>query len=85
MKKVYEKPVILFENFSLSTSIAGDCETPFVNNATKGTCGVPTSAPHLTVFTDESTGCTIPDSDNDDMYGGLCYHVPTEYNNLFNS
>lgn len=85
MKKVYEKPEILFESFSLSTNIAGDCEAPYVGNPSKGNCGVSTSAPQITIFTSDPNVCTIPDSDGDDMYNGLCYHVPTEYNNLFNS
>ncbi len=85
MKKMYSKPEIMFESFAVSTNIAGDCKPPYVNNASKGTCGVVTSAPGMTVFVDATTGCTIPDKDNDDMYNGLCYHVPSEYSSLFNS
>ena len=84
MKKMYSKPVIMFESFTLSTNIAGDCSEPFVNNASKGSCGVLTSS-GAAIFVDRTTGCSIPDSDKDDMYDGLCYHVPTEYNALFNS
>ena len=39
MKKKYMKPEIMFEDFSLNTSIAANCEG-IVDNATKGTCAV---------------------------------------------
>ena len=83
VKKQYDKPMIIFESFSLSTSIAGDCELPYVNNATKGNCGVPDATKQYFVFTDSTTGCNFPGSD--DKYEGLCYHVPTEATSLFNS
>ena len=86
MKKAYSKPVIVFEDFSLTTSIAGDCER-LVGNPSKGTCGIPGSG-GINVFSSTVTGtsgCTIWDSDNDDVYDGFCYHVPTEAYTLFNS
>ena len=39
MKKEYSKPIVVFENFTLSTNIAGTCES-IVGNPSKGTCAV---------------------------------------------
>ena len=85
MKKVYTAPQILFESFTMSTNIAGDCES-FVNNPTKGTCGVLGSAPGMNLFLSTVTGADgcqiyVTETDTD----AFCYHAPTEYNNLFNS
>ena len=87
MKKVYEKPLIMFENFEMSTNIAGDCEG-IVGNATKGTCAV-IGTGNIAMF-DGTVGkaCEYKPEDlggAEDQWDGFCYHVPTEYNNLFNS
>lgn len=82
MKAIYEKPMIVFEDFSLSVNIAGDCER-IVGNHEKGTCGVKGSAPGLDLFIEGVTGCFV--TNDADEYDGYCYHNPTEYNNLFNS
>ncbi len=88
MKKKYIKPQIIIENFSLSTTIAGDCES-IVSNPSKGTCAIVGSggmtifdggvANNACKFTPEGMGSPK------DEWDGFCYHVPTEYNNLFNS
>ena len=39
MKKTYSKPDIFFEDFTLSTNIAGDCEG-IVGNPSKDACAV---------------------------------------------
>ena len=86
MKKVYTAPQILFESFTMSTNIAGNCES-IVGNPTQGTCAViGTGGQNIfsgTIeacdFTPEGFGGTA------DEWDGFCYHVPTEYNNLFNS
>ena len=87
MKKNYQKPEILFEDFSLSSSIAAGCER-IVGNPSKGTCALQGTG-GINVFTssmDEVCDYT-PGSfgQPEDEYDGFCYHVPTEYNNLFNS
>ena len=88
MKRRYEKPQIVFEVFTLSTNIAGDCEAPYVGNATKGTCAV-IGTGGISVFDSKVGGACMftPEGfgGEDDIWDGLCYHVPTEYNNLFNS
>ena len=80
MKKEYCKPDIMFESFSLSTDIAAGC-TAIIDTHRGGECGV--NMEGLVVFTDKVNGCDfkIPDNGNN----GICYHVPTGENNLFNS
>lgn len=87
MKKTYSKPEILFESFTMSTNIAAGCEK-IVGNPSKGSCAVNSSG-GISVF-DATVGaaCAFTPGDmgtEEDMYDGFCYHVPTEYNNLFNS
>lgn len=86
MKKVYSKPEIIFEDFALSTNIAGDCEQK-TNNPTNHACGLDFSG--LTVFLTTMGGCVdikiAPNEYGGGEYNTFCYHVPTESNNLFNS
>lgn len=89
MKKVYKKPLVILENFSLSTSIAGDCEVK-TDTQSRNTCGMDFSG--ITVFLDTMAGCSgdddIPitsengDGESDD---GICYHVSSNGYNLFTS
>lgn len=87
MKKTYKKPEISFESFLMSTNIAGNCEGPAVGNPSRGSCGIPGSAPGMNLFSADVgsgvNGCQVftKDYPND----SFCYHNPTEYNNLFNS
>ena len=86
MKKLYTKPQIVFESFIMSTSIAGNCEAPFVN-ATKGICAV-TGSGGLAIFDGSVNACNATPEEMGgiaDHWDGLCYHVPTEAANLFNS
>lgn len=85
MKKNYIKPQIMFEDFTLSTNIAGDCETK-TNNPSNNTCGM-TASGLGTVFLDTMSGCSwkVVATDGDGEFNGICYHVPTGDNNLFNS
>lgn len=86
MKKVYSKPVIVFDNFSLSTNIAGDCEKD-VTNSVKGSCGMPADDlegfESFFIFTSAAEGCTLEMDDG--SHNSICYHVPTDQNELFNS
>ncbi|MBO5322836.1 MAG: hypothetical protein J6A88_01880 [Oscillospiraceae bacterium] len=87
MKRAYEKPQILFESFSVSTNIAGDCEGNPVGNPSRGSCPVISSSGDR-IFDTAAHGCDYTPTQMggvDDMWDGYCYHVPTEYNNLFNS
>ena len=83
----------MFESFTLSTNIAGDCVPPFVNNANKNTCAyiIPGNAymADKHVFTAQLSGvCTTTedrDGNADGMSNGVCYDVPIAGQNLFNS
>lgn len=84
MKKTYTKPEISFESFLMSTSIAGDCEQPFVvNMPTEGSCAIEGTGGMNLFNADMVNICnTTPPGG---LYNGLCYHNPTDANNLFNS
>ena len=84
MKKVYSKPEIVFENFSLTTNIAGGCEVKTWTPTNADLCAYqPPRFPDLNIFLEESSACTTKEADGE--YDGFCYHIPTETNNLFNS
>lgn len=81
MKKAYVKPEIMFEDFTLSKSIAAGCEA-LITTSTMGTCGIKYGT--LTLFVEPYAVCStkpVPGS----AYDKMCYDVPTEDNNLFNS
>lgn len=81
MKKTYSKPDIAFESFSLCTGIASTCEVK-TYHPSNGVCGYKFGG--LFIFTDEIKGCTTKIVEGEE-YDGLCYHNPSEDNNLFNS
>ena len=86
MKKPYEKPAILFESFAISTNIAGDCEfkTTLLG---RNVCGYEPRGglPGVVIFVHEIEGCTNKYKDDGDDYDTICYHVPTDAKELFNS
>lgn len=82
MKKIYSKPEITFESFSLSTNIAAGCETK-TNTPSQMQCGYGADDFGRPLFVQEASGCLIKVPEN--AGDTLCYHVPTETNNLFNS
>ncbi len=85
MKKVYSKPEIMFEDFTLSTSIAGGCDVQ-TNLPSQNQCGMDFSG--LTVFMTGMTGCTdiaVENVGGDGQWNEICYHVPTGDQNLFTS
>lgn len=82
MKKQYSKPDILFESFTLSTSIAGSCET-VLDNPSANQCGIKMG--FKTYFTESVAGCSTDVIDGSGDLNGLCYHVPFDTNNVFNS
>lgn len=81
MKKYYSKPDIVFESFSLSTSIAAGCEEKPYNNTDN--CGVLFG--RKTIFLEDMTGCASKIPNEDPSYNKLCYHVPYENYNVFYS
>lgn len=81
MKKVYSKPDIVFESFTLSTNIAAGCERK-TNTPSQDQCGFKFGSD--IVYTDTMYGCTDIKPDQS-LLDGFCYHNPSENNNLFNS
>lgn len=88
MKKVYSKPEIQFEDFTMSTSIAAGCEK-IVGNPSQGTCGIIGSGGYTIFNSSVGGGCVFTPEDTgngaEDVYDGACYHVPNDYSNFFNS
>jgi hypothetical protein len=84
VKKRYSKPDIAFESFSLSTSIAGNCEFK-TDSHSDGECGFYMDAVGV-VFVIGVDACQVPITDELSLkYNGFCYHVPIGSSNLFNS
>lgn len=83
MKKVYTKPQIMFESFALSTAIAScKYEAVFDDSIAGGCQGYFDNAFEQVVFTDAVVGCIfVPPGEND----SVCYHNPTDQNNIFSS
>ena len=83
MKKRYKKPVIVFEDFTLSATIAGDCEikthTPAVMQCAYEV--VDEFFGTMNIFISGVSSCVFTQPDG---YDGICYHVFTD-NSLFNS
>lgn len=84
MKRAYSTPDIVFDSFSLSSSIAGPCGYD-TNTQNQNTCAVIFG--NRRVFTSAVPGCAaaggkIVDSG---IYNGICYHVPVNGFNVFNS
>ena len=88
MGKIYTKPDIVFESFSLSTSVAASCEVRNNTPSTNQQCGFKFGP--VTVFLENMTGCSykLPlGNDNwmDENGNSFCYHNPSDDNNLFGS
>ena len=80
-KKSYQKPDLFFESFALSQNIAAACEGEalFVENA----CPViiHLGSLEITIF-GQSPMCEFIPPNPDDF---ICYHAPSEMNNVFAS
>ena len=82
MKKNYSTPDIMFESFSLSTDIAGNCARP-TNTPVQGKCALIYAGRPL--FVSGVDQCIFPIEDGSAQFNGICYYVPTNSTNLFNS
>ena len=80
MKKKYNKPEILFENFEMSQRIAGECEG-IANNTDESLCSVDIPELGKNVFTVKGI-CKLTGPGWTDR---ICYHAPSESNNVFTS
>ncbi len=94
MKKKYIKPEILFEDFTLSTSVASCATESMIKVMADNTCGFYDEYLKVVVVTDNTGGCATVDSKYKDSYrvaktpgenDGVCYHVPIEAYNMWNS
>lgn len=82
MKTGYEKPQIQFENFELSESISAGCA--LISNATQYSCAVFVPEWGEKFYMDETGGCTLTPP-NAGAGDGLCYHAPSDANNVYSS
>ena len=81
MKKTYSKPEIMFESFAVSTNIAAGCgDMKEYAEFAADACGV--TFGNMVLFFDTIAACKNPVSDG---YENICYHNPSDDNNLFNS
>ena len=80
MMKKYEKPQIVFEDFSLSNNIAANCEVKTPLQSLEAGCGFPVRGGSVFL---SGTLCTHVTQD--ETYNGFCYHNPSDVYNLFNS
>lgn len=89
MKKAYMKPEILFEDFSLSQSIAAGCEEK-TNTPSQEQCGFE-FGPYVVFLDTPDSKCTgdgrVDNMGGDGEWNGICYHVFANdgERNLFNS
>ena len=81
MKKTYTKPEIMFEDFSLSTSIALACK--YGAHHAEYACPYEDEDMMIIVFIDHSMGCQ--DLVENGIYNGLCYHNPDDDTKIFAS
>ena len=81
MKKQYKKPLVLFDNFSLSTNIAAGCGVS--TNFGVDQCGYQFTV-GIVIFTQANNGCEKKISPGEN-YNGICYHNPSDTNNLYSS
>ena len=87
MKKVYSKPEIMFEDFSVSVNVASGCEAK-TNLLTQNTCGIDFSG--VVVFMEGMSGCSgiqVPPQNEagDGEWNGVCYHTFLDDKNVFAS
>ena len=84
MKKVYRKPEIMFESFTLSTNIAACMnEVDFTDDLGAACKGYYDEQFGAVLFTNQAQGCVFtPSMLNNDK---LCYDVPTISYNLLGS
>lgn len=85
MKKDYSAPEIVFDSFALNENIASvnsNCDRNLTNQYS-GSCGLIFGG--RTLFTISATGCIFKVQDGSPVANGMCYHIPTGGNKLFNS
>lgn len=71
MKKVYSKPEIMFECFTVCTNIAANCDIINSNPSIKETCSYASAFGNVFV---SSPPCEITAPNEE--FGNICYHIP---------
>lgn len=79
MKLAYESPEIIYEDFSLSASIAAGCEFKTQLQA-EDVCGYMMEGD--VVFAASISGCKYIPAEEEDT---ICYHNPSELRNIYTS
>lgn len=79
MKKAYVKPKMYYESFILSSSISSSCEG--IANLGENQCSVTIPDIGIEIFTSE-IACEYTPPSGDDT---ICYHAPSDWNNVFSS
>lgn len=82
MKREYSRPDIMYEDFSLSAGIAAGCEK-IISTHTSDQCAMRFG--DMMLFVGTVSACLDPVVDGSPDYNGLCYHVPIDTKNIFNS
>ena len=82
MKKLYSKPGIVYEDFSICTHIAKTCDVE-LGTFEQGKCGGYEWGRDF-IFMDGQQWCDTPVVD-DGTHDGICYHHPIDGARLFNS
>ena len=80
MKKKYVKPQILITSFELAESIATGCEQ--ISNSSAYACAVEDKESGMTYIAEGVSGCVFTPPNLDDW---VCYHGPSDSNNVFSS
>lgn len=80
MKKEYQRPELYYESFSLCSAIAAGCEG--IANFAENACTVTLKGEGYELVLFNSSICLDSPPNADDY---LCYHAPSENNNVFSS
>lgn len=81
-KKKYAKPELFYESLALSQSIATGCEGIAMFGESVCPVKVDVSDIELMIFQTAGAGCEFVPPNPDDL---ICYHAPSESNNVFGS
>lgn len=79
MKKSYMKPTLLADNFGMSENISSDCEG--IANWSEFNCSVTIPDLGWVIYMSAENGCAKTGVGTD----LICYHNPTDANNVFSS
>ncbi len=80
MKQSYVKPTVSFEKLSVGAPIASSCEG--IANFAAGLCSVTIDVGFEIEIFQTADICEYHGPDVDDM---VCYHAPSDNNNIFTS